>query len=422
MFKLLKDKEENMKKLHKSYFKNNGFIIFCLSQLILLLISIGLRFYVQNNVSLQVAFSILIIFDEILCITVFLKYFRRKNVIGEKGKIKEECRNTIFSWYLKRLLLLFLVYVGLNICISILFSNIAILAILNKYVLVIFELILYIEVILAGVILAVEVFLRYRYVLLWGLIFTLLSYDDFGTFLVSTLYVGLISWLISSESIAYFQIEFAILANKDIATDNQTKKFFSKVKSQMIFLLISFNLSSILTRELLRINKILEALRDFCRQTYILAVNDVETQDRVIYILVKFILIFLIYIATKYSVNQMFQKGSFYTLPINTRIFNKYDELFIVEYSKVLGNYSSGKIKYKKYYLSRLFRYIELTHEKYIYVCFDNDSIFDYYVSTSLYKILDKESQVKYQKFKTKKLMKQINILNKAMENLSYSS
>lgn len=419
MFKLLKDKEENMKKLHKSYFKNNGFIIFGLSQLILLLISIGLRFYVQNNVSFRLAFSILIIFDEILCITVFLKYFRRKNVIDEKGKIKEECRNTIFSWYLKRLLLLFLVYVGLNICISIIFSDIAI---LNKYVLAIFELILSIEVISAGVILAVEVFLRYRYVLLWGLIFHLLSYDDFGTFLVSTLYVGLISWLVSSESIDYFQIEFGILINKDIATDNQTKKFFSKVKSQMIFLLISFNLSSILTRELLRINKILEALRNFCRQTYILAVNDVETQDRVIYILVKFILIFLIYIATKYAVNQMFQKGSFYTLPINTRIFNKYDELFKVEYSKVLGNYSSGKIKYKKYYLSRLFRYIELTHEKYIYVYFDNDSIFDYYVSTSLYKILDKESQVKYQKFKTKKLMKQLNILNQAMENPSYSS
>lgn len=113
----------------------------------------------------------------------------------------------------------------------------------------------------------------------------------------------------------------------------------------------------------------------------------------------------------------MLRKREYYGIPIVSGILNIYNDLIFKEFKNIIDNNSLNEIRIKNYYIKKINKYFNIRENSKIYVKFDNQNIFDHYISSKTYKSLDIFEKRKYYKTKKSKINKQIEILNESLES-----
>ena len=76
----------------------------------------------------------------------------------------------------------------------------------------------------------------------------------------------------------------------------------------------------------------------------------------------------------------MLRKRESYGIPIISNILNSYNELIFKEFKNVISVKSLNEIRIKKYYVNKIKNYFVIRNKSKIYVHFDENKIFDYYI------------------------------------------
>ena len=235
--------------------------------------------------------------------------------------------------------------------------------------------------------------------------------------MISTLFLGVINWLISEDAFRYLQEIINISTDLIINIDTKSKKILSKVRAKAFFYSIAYNLSILTNECILQFAGVRKNLSDLAIYLKLSSKNNQVSQDFFCDFTVKVGLSVLYYLILKIIIDTMLRKREHYGIPIVSGILNIYNDLIFKEFKNIIDNNSLNEIRIKNYYVKKVNKYFNIRKKSKIYVKFDNQNIFDHYISSKTYKSLDKFEKRKYYKTNKSKISKQIEILNESLES-----
>lgn len=401
--------------------KTDNFAKFCVIQLFFVLLYLLLKYGSQYYHNLKFIHMFFWIINESWLCYIFCKKFRRKSLIDNQGHIKEVNHNKTKIIFLLKILLIALIYMFFNV-IMIFFAK---LMLSNptyiQDITTLINLILMIHIALESfrVIISEQfgVYVPMGTIILIVGVLASVSNNILATFLISTLFLGVINWLLSEDAFRYLQEIINISTDLIINIDTKSKKILSKVRARAFFYSIAYNLSILTSECILQFAGVRKNLSDLAIFLKLSSKNNQVTQDFFCDFIVKVGLSVLYYLILKIFIDTMLRKREYYGIPIVSGILNIYNDLIFKEFKNIIDNNSLNEIRIKNYYIKKINKYFNIRKNSKIYVKFDNQNIFDHYISSKTYKSLDMCEKRKYYKTNKSKINKQIEILNESLES-----
>ena len=400
--------------------KTNNFVKFCVIQLAFILLFQLLKYGSQYYSILKFIHFILLIINELLLCYIFCKKFSRKSLLDNQGHIKEVNYNKTQIIFILKILLIATIYMVLNGTIDffskLISSNpvviLDIMAIINMVMITHIVLELF-RIVISG---QFGVYVPMITILLILVVFASFSNDILATFLISTLFLGVINWLVSEDALRYFQELIDISTNLKISIDTKTKKMLSEVRAKALFVSIAYNLSILTSQSILKYTEVRTFLSNVAVTLRISSQDNRISQNYFCNFIVKVGFLIIYYLILKKYIDTMLRKRESYGIPIISNILNSYNELIFKEFKNVISVKSLNEIRIKKYYVNKIKNYFVIRNKSKIYVHFDENNIFDYYISAKTYKSLNKLEKRNYCKTNKKRIYKQIEILNESLK------
>ncbi|WP_219137990.1 hypothetical protein KZA79_008185 [Streptococcus mitis] len=401
--------------------KTNDFVKFCVIQLVLVLLYQLLKYGSQYYHNLKFIHLIFLIINESWLCYIFCKKFSRKSLIDNQGHIKEVNHNKTQIIFIFKIFLIVLIYMFFNVIVisfaKLMLSNPTYIQDITTLI----NLILIIHIFLESfrVIISEQfgVYVPMGTIILIAGVLASVSNDILATFLISTLFFGVINWLVSEDGFRYLQEIINISTDLTINIDTKSKKILSNVKARTFFCSIAYNLSILTSKYILQFAGVRKNLSDLAIFLKLSSKNNQVSQDFFCNLIVKVGLLVLYYLILKIFIDTMLRKREYYGIPIVSGILNIYNDLIFKEFKNIIDNNSLNEIRIKNYYIKKINKYFNIRENSKIYVKFDNQNIFDHYISSKTYKSLDIFEKRKYYKTKKSKINKQIEILNESLES-----
>lgn len=401
--------------------KTNNFVKFCVIQLFFVLLYQLLKYGSQYYHNLKFIHLIFFIINELLLFYIFCKKFSRKSLIDNQGHIKEVNHNKTQIIFILKILLIALIYMFFN-AIMIFFAKLMLsnpTYIQDIATLINLIMMIHIALELFRVIISEQfgVYIPMGTIILIVGVLASVSNNILATFLISTLFLGVINWLLSEDAFRYLQEIINISTDLIINIDTKSKKILSKVRARAFFYSIAYNLSILTSEFILQFAGVRKNLSDLAVYLKLSSKNNQVSQDFFSDFIVKVGLSVLYYLILKIFIDTMLRKREYYGVPIVSGILNIYNDLIFKEFKNIIDNNSLNEIRIRNYYVKKINKYFNIRRNSKIYVKFDNQNIFDHYISSKTYKSLDKLEKRKYYKTNKSKINKQIEILNESLES-----
>ena len=401
--------------------KTNNFVKFCVIQLFFVLLYQLLKYGSQYYHNLKFIHLIFSIINELLLFYIFCKKFSRKSLIDNQGHIKEVNHNKTQIIFILKILLIALIYMFFN-SIMIFFAKLMLsnpTYIQDIATLINLIMMIHIALELFRVIISEQfgVYVPMGTIILIVGVLASVSNNILATFLISTLFLGVINWLLSEDAFRYLQEIINISTDLIINIDTKSKKILSKVRARAFFYSIAYNLSILTSEFILQFAGVRKNLSDLAVYLKLSSKNNQVSQDFFSDFIVKVGLSVLYYLILKIFIDTMLRKREYYGIPIVSGILNIYNDLIFKEFKNIIDNNSLNEIRLRNYYVKKINKYFNIRRNSKIYVKFDNQNIFDHYISSKTYKSLDKLEKRKYYKTNKSKINKQIEILNESLES-----
>ena len=143
--------------------------------------------------------------------------------------------------------------------------------------------------------------------------------------------------------------------------------------------------------------------------------NAIAAQELYVNSILTWIIVLIFFLSMHLIINYLIRTRISYGIPVISKILNMYENEIIREFKNIISGYSLTQIKIKKYYLNKVNEYLNSKKTPKIYICFDENGIFDHYISVKSYKSLADNYRRKYQLTKKNKISKQLDILNEVI-------
>lgn len=400
--------------------KTNNFVKFCVIQLVFVLLYQLLKYGSQYYHNLKFIHLIFLIINESWLCYIFCKKFSRKSLIDNQGHIKEVNHNKTQIKFILKILLISLIYMFFNVVMisfaKLMLSNPTYIQDITTLINLIWMIHVALELFRVIISEQLGVYVPMGTIILIVGVLASVRNNILATFLISTLFLGVINWLLSEDAFRYLQEIINISTDLIINIDTKSKKILSKVKAKVFFWSIAYNLSISTSEYILQFAEVRKILSDLAIYLKLSSKNNQVSQ--VFFDLIgKFGLSFLYYLILKIFIDTMLRKREYYGIPIVSGILNIYNDLIFKEFKNIIDNNSLNEIRIKNYYIKKINKYFNIRGKSKIYVKFDNQNIFDHYISSKTYKSLDKLEKRKYYKTNKSKINKQIEILNESLES-----
>lgn len=400
--------------------KTNNFVKFCVIQLVFVLLYQLLKYGSQYYHNLKFIHLIFLIINESWLCYIFCKKFSRKSLIDNQGHIKEVNHNKTQIIFILKILLISLIYIFFNVVMisfaKLMLSNPTYIQDITTLINLIWMIHVALELFRVIISEQLGVYVPMGTIILIVGVLASVRNNILATFLISTLFLGVINWLLSEDAFRYLQEIINISTDLIINIDTKSKKILSKVKAKVFFLSITYNLSISTSEYILQFAEVRKILSDL--DIYLKLSSKNNQVSQVFFDLIgKFGLSFLYYLILKIFIDTMLRKREYYGIPIVSGILNIYNDLIFKEFKNIIDNNSLNEIRIKNYYIKKINKYFNIRGKSKIYVKFDNQNIFDHYISSKTYKSLDKLEKQKYYKTNKSKINKQIEILNESLES-----
>lgn len=400
--------------------KTNNFVKFCLIQSAFILLYQLLKYGSQYYNNLKFIHLIFLIINESWFFNILCKKYSRKVLIDNQGHIKEVNHNKTQIMFLLKILLIVLIYMVFNVIIN----SFAELILPNQsymqYVITLINMLLVLHIGLESLRIVISeqfgVYVPYITIILIVVVFSSVSNNILATFLISTLFLGVINWLVSEDAFRYLQELINIDTDLIISVDTRSKKLLSTVRARALFASIAFTLSIITSKIILKLTEVRKILSDVAITLKISGQDNQIIQDLFYNFIIKVSFFILYYIVLKKFIDTMLRKRESYGIPILSNILNSYNDLILKEFKSVISDKTLNEIRMKKYYVKKINEYFVRKKSK-IYVCFDSKHIFDHYISSKTYKSLSMLEKQKYCKTNKRTIQKQIEILNESLKS-----
>lgn len=413
---MIKEKNNNLfkKENHRNTIK------FCLMQLCFILLYLALKNIGESHIFVKNIQFGLFVLNELIVVIIFWKFFRRKKIIDKFGRIKKSLYNNLSWLFLKKISLIVLIYLLLHlICQALLqtiFPDFESLRELVKLI-VILLLILHFFMELSRVVIMEDVgaYVPLPIIIAFYIAFALFSDSLLNTFFVSTLFVGIVNWLASDDAFIYSQDQINIDSNLKISFNLQSKRRLARIKSGALFFSISFSFARLITDNLLKVQCIKDFLINLVVSIRLVESDAIAAQELYVNSILTLTIVFIFFLSMHLIINYLIRTRISYGIPVISKILNMYEDEIIREFKNIISGYSLTQIRIKKYYLNKVNEYLNSKKKAKIYICFDDNGIFDHYISVKSYKSLADNYRRKYQLTKKNKISKQLDILNEVI-------
>ena len=402
--------------------KKNDFVQFCLIQLASILLYRILGHCSHYNNNLSYIRLIFLIINELWFFYIFWIRYRRKVLINKQGYINEVNHKKVEIIFLLKLSLIVLIYIFLNVILN----HSADLKILNQtnvqHIVIIINmfLIMHVFIELLRMIISGQsgVYVPMRTIILMVGVFASVSNNILATFLISTLFLGVVNWLVSEDAFRYLQELINISTDLSISVDTKSKKLLSKVRARALFVSIAYNLSITTSESVLEHEEVRKNLSNLAIYLRISSQDNQDSQNFFCAFIVKVGFLVLYYLILKKIIDNMLRKSESYGIPIVSGILNSYNDVILKDFKNVIDDISLNEIRVKKYYVNKINEYFKIRDNSKLYVKFDKQDLFDHYISIKTYKSLDMAEKQKYYKTNKRKIDKQIAILNESLKSI----
>lgn len=401
--------------------KTNNFIKFCIIQFAFYLLYRLLIFGSQYYNNLKFIHLIFLIINESWFLNIFWKRYRRKALIDNQGYIKEVNHKKTQIKYIFKIFLITLIYVVLNVILSsfnkLMLSNLVDIQDIEIVIKMVWITHIFLELFRIIISEQFGVYVPIITVILILGVFASFSNNILATFLISTLFLGVINWLVSEDAFIYLQDLIDISTNLTISIDMTSKKMLSKVRARALFVSIAYNLSILTSESVLKNTEIRKILSNLIVTLKISGQDNQIGQNYFSNFIVKVGFLVLYYLILKIFIDNMFRKRESYGIPIVSNILNSYNDLILKEFKNQIKNKSLNEIRIKQYYVKKINKYFIIRNKSKLYVHFDEQDIFDHYISSKTYKSMNMSEKRKYCKTNKRKIFKQIEILEATLES-----
>lgn len=405
----IKEKINDLLKKEKFFLLQLFFIL-----LYIALNKLGSSYSFVKNIYLGLA-----VLNELILVIVFWKFFQRKKIIDKFGRIKISLYNNVKWLFFKKICLIVLMYLLLFSIFETLLQTILLdFELLKEFEVIVMLLLIlhfFMEISRVAIMEDVDAYVPLPIIIVFYMIFAIFSNSLLNTFFISTLFIGVINWLVSSDAFIYSQEQLNIDSNLKISFNIQSKRRLARIKSGALFFSISLSFARLITDNLLKVKYIKDFLINLPISIGLVGSDASYAQELFVNLIVTVVIIFIFFLSMNLIINYLIRTRISYGLPVISKILNMYEYEIEQKFKNIISSYSPIQIKIKKYYLNKVNDYLNSKKKSKIYICFDDNGLFDHYISVASYKSLTDNYRRKYQLTKKSKISKQLDILNEVI-------